>query len=307
MIKLLFKRCLQLIPTVFVLSVIAFSIVHVIPGDPVEIMLGTTVDRSNIEAERERLGLNDPLYEQYGRFVVNAVSGDLGTSIVTKQAVSSEIIRRFQPTIILAVGSTLFATVVGIVLGVVSALNKDKWIDQLILVGSQLSVSTPSFFLALILMLLFSLIFKWFPSYGFDSPQHVVLPIITLGIGAVGNITRTTRSAMLDVLNEEYIKTSLSRGYDKHTIYYKHALKNALIPIITAVGSRFGSLLAGATVIETVFTISGIGRYLVDGVANRDYPVIQGTILVLSVVFVVINTLIDMCYIAVDPRVKVKG
>lgn len=156
-------------------------------------------------------------------------------------------------------------------------------------------------------MLVFSLYAGWLPSYGFGTAKHLVLPIITLGTTAIGSIARTTRSAMLDVLNEEYIKASFSRGYPRKRIYFSHALKNALIPIITAVGGRFGGLLAGATVTETIFTIHGIGRYLVDGVANRDYPVIQGTILVLAIVFVLINTIIDMMYIAVDPRVKVKG
>lgn len=307
MIKVLFKRLLQLIPTVFVLSILAFSIVHVIPGDPVEIMLGTSVDRSNIEVERERLGLNKPLIEQYSTFIVNALHGDLGNSIVSKKSVSAEIMKRFKPTIILAIGSTIIATVLGVFLGVIAAVKKDTVIDSVILVLSQLSVSTPSFFMALLLMLIFSLSLRIFPSYGFDSWKNAVLPMATLGISAVGNIARTTRSGMLEVLNEDYIKTSFSRGYPKRRIYFTHALRNALIPIITAIGSRFGSLLAGATVIETVFTINGIGRYLVDGVANRDYPVIQGTILVLSIVFVLVNMVIDMMYIAVDPKVKVDG
>lgn len=305
--QLLAKRLLQLIPTLFIISIISFMIVHIIPGDPVEIMLGTNVDRKNVVIEKERLGLNDPLPEQYFRFVGKALKGDLGESIVMKRPVANEIMRRFKPTIILALGSTAFAAFFGIILGVISSVNKDTWIDQLILTVSQLSVSVPSFFFALILMLIFSLSLGWLPSYGFDSWRHMVLPIVTLGATAVGSITRTTRSAMLDVLSEDYIKASVSRGYPKWKIYYSHALKNALIPIITAVGGRFGGLLAGATVTEMVFTIHGIGRYLVDGVANRDYPVIQGTILVLAVVFVLINTAIDMLYVVVDPRVKVKG
>ncbi len=306
MIKYTIKRLLQLIPTLFALTFIIFFMVRLIPGDPVEIMLGTSVDRSHIEVERERLGLNDPLPEQYVNFVVDALHGDLGTSIVSGKDVGAEIKKRFVPTFILALGGTLVAAVIGVIFGIIAATHHNKFLDNFIMVISLTSVSTPSFFLALILMLVFTVWLGWFPSVwmGTFSWKSMVLPIMTLGTQAVGFMTRTTRSAMLDVINQDYIRTSKSRGIPNKIVVYSHALKNALIPIITAIGLRFGGLLAGATLVETVFSIPGIGRYLVDGVGNRDYPVIQGTVLVLAVTFVVVNTAVDLIYAFVDPRIK---
>ena len=305
MIKYTIKRLLQLIPTLFALSLIVFFMVRLIPGDPVEIMLGTTVDRSQIEVERERLGLNDPLPVQYVNFVVDALHGDLGTSIISKMEVGDQIKKRFEPTFILALGGTLVATIIGVLFGILAATHHNKFLDNFIMVISLASVSTPSFFLALILMLIFTVNLGWFPSIWTGvSLENLALPILTLGTQAVGFMTRTTRSAMLDVINQDYIRTSKSRGIPNRIVVYSHALKNALIPIITAIGLRFGGLLAGATLVETVFSIPGIGRYLVDGVGNRDYPVIQGTVLVLAVTFVVVNTAVDLIYAFVDPRIK---
>ena len=304
MLKYAVKRILQMIPMLLILSLIVFLMVRMIPGDPVDIMLGFDVPKDTKEYERERLGLNDPLYEQYFRFVGNALKGDLGTSIFSGEPVVKELTKRFPKTLTLAVGGTLFGSIVGIVLGIIAAVKRNKAADNIIMVASLLTVSTPSFFLALILMLIFCLQLRWFPSSGMDTWKGAVLPIMTLGAQAIGSIARTTRSAMLDVIHQDYIRTSRSRGVPERVVIYLHAFKNALIPILTAVGLRFGGLLAGATLVETVFSIPGLGRFVVDSVSNRDYPAVQGSVLVLAVTFVVVNTAVDLLYAAVDPRVK---
>ena len=286
----------------FILSLIVFMMVRLIPGDPVDMMLGMDIPKDTKEYERERLGLNDPLYIQYFRFVGNALHGDLGTSIFSGKPVVEELAKRFPKTLTLAVGGTLFGAAVGVLLGIIAAIHRNKFSDNLIMVLSLLTVSTPSFFLALILMLIFCLNLRWLPSIGMDTWQGAVLPIATLGLQAIGSIARTTRSAMLDVIHQDYIRTSRSRGVPERVITYRHAFKNALIPVLTTIGLRFGGLLAGATLVETVFSIPGIGRFVVDSVSNRDYPAIQGAVLVLAVTFVLVNTLVDLLYAAVDPR-----
>ena len=201
-------------------------------------------------------------------------------------------------------GGTVFATVVGVICGIVSAVKRNKFTDNIIMVLSLIAVSTPSFFLALVMMLLFSLQLGWLPSIGLKTPLHFILPIITLGMQSVGLIARTTRSAMLEVLNQDYIRTSRSRGIPEKTVIFIHALKNAMIPVLTVVGLRFGGLLAGSTLVETVFSVPGIGRYMVDGVLDRDFPVVQGTVLVLASTFVIVNMIVDILYAVVDPRIK---
>ncbi|SCI77617.1 Glutathione transport system permease protein gsiC [uncultured Flavonifractor sp.] len=305
MLKYIFKRLLQTILMLLVLSFVVFFMVRLIPGDPVEIMLGTNVPKDTLELERERLGLNDPLLVQYGNFLRNALKGDLGTSIFSNKPVLEELAQRFPRTLILAVGGTVIAAVVGVVLGIISAVHQSKFWDNLIMVLSLVAVSTPSFFLALILMLIFGVYLQWLPTMSLRFTwQAAILPMVTLGVQAVGSISRTTRSAMLDVLGQDYIRTSRSRGIPERVVIYVHAFKNALIPVLTAIGLRFGGLLAGATMVETVFSISGIGRYVVDAVGNRDYPAVQGSVLVLAATFVVVNTVIDLLYSAVDPQVK---
>ena len=293
-----------MIPMMLVLSLIVFLMVRMIPGDPVDLMLGFDVPKDTKEYERERLGLNDPLPQQYLRFVGNALKGDLGTSIFSGEPVIKELAKRFPKTLTLAVGGTVVGSLFGIILGIIAAVHRNGAADNIIAVASLVALSTPSFFLALILMLIFCLRLRWFPSIGMDSWKGAVLPIITLGAQAVGSIARTTRSAMLDVIHQDYIRTSRARGVPERLVIYVHAFKNALIPILTAVGLRFGGLLAGATLVETVFSIPGIGRFVVDSVGNRDYPAVQGSILVLALTFVMVNTAVDLLYAAVDPRVK---
>ncbi len=304
MIKYVLKRILQLIPMLLVLSLIVFLMVRMIPGDPVKNMLGIDVPQEMVEIERERLGLNDPYPVQYIRFLNELLHGDLGTSIITGNPVAEELADRYPNTLILAAGGIVIASIVGILFGILAAVNHNKFWDNFIMTLSMLAVSTPSFFLALILMLIFTLYLGWLPSMGSITPERMVLPIVTLGTQAVGFIARTTRSSMLDIISQDYIRTSRSRGIPARVITFSHTLRNALIPILTAIGLRFGSLLAGSAIVETVFSIKGVGRFVVDSVSKRDYPAVQGCILVLAVTFVVVNTAVDLIYATVDPRIK---
>jgi ABC-type dipeptide/oligopeptide/nickel transport system permease component len=287
-----------------VLSIIVFFIVRLIPGDPVTVMLGHEIPRDIIEFERERLGLNDPIIVQYLRYLKNLLHGDFGVSLNTNRPVAVEIMERYPATFTLAIGGTIVASLIGILAGIIAAINHNKLFDNLLMSLSLVFVSTPSFFFALILMLIFSLQFRLLPSIGLTSWKHAILPILTLGLRAVGFIARTTRSSMLDVIHQDYIRTSRSRGIPEKIITYSHAFRNAMIPVVTAIGLRFGGLLAGATLVETVFSIPGMGRFLVDSVGNRDYPAVQGSILVLASTFVIVNTAVDIIYGFVDPRVK---
>ena len=298
------KRILQVIPVLLIISFICFMMIRLVPGDPVANMLGVNASKEAIAAQRAELGLDKPLMTQYGDFLVKALQGDLGKSITTRRPVIDEIAQRYPATLKLALGATVFAAVVGITFGVLSAVKQNKLTDNVIMVFSLLSVSTPSFFLALVMMLLFSIHLGWLPSMGLRTPLHYVLPIITLGMQSVGLIARTTRSSMLEVLRQDYIRTSRSRGISQAVIVMRHAFKNALIPVVTVVGLRFGGLLAGSMLVEAVFSVPGIGRFMVDGVLKRDYPVVQGTVLVLATTFVLVNLAVDLIYALIDPRIK---
>ena len=298
------KRILQVIPVLLIISFICFMMIRLVPGDPVANMLGVNASKEAIAAQRAELGLDKPLLTQYGDFLVKALQGDLGKSITTRRPVIDEIAQRYPATLKLALGATVFAAVVGITFGVLSAVKQNKLTDNVIMVFSLLSVSTPSFFLALVMMPLFSIHLGWLPSMGLRTPLHYVLPIITLGMQSVGLIARTTRSSMLEVLRQDYIRTSRSRGISQAVIVMRHAFKNALIPVVTVVGLRFGGLLAGSMLVEAVFSVPGIGRFMVDGVLKRDYPVVQGTVLVLATTFVLVNLAVDLIYALIDPRIK---
>jgi len=306
MLKYIVARVLSVIPILFIVSILVFLMVHFIPGDPVINMLGLKAPPEAVEATRERLGLNEPLHVQYANFISNIVKGDFGVSIRTKKPVLTEIQDRYQYTLILAVGGTIVAAVVGIVVGIISAVKQNKFWDNFLMVLSLLSVSTPSFFLALIFILVFSLFLGWFPSIGMYSWRHYILPIFALGMQSVGLIARMTRSAMLEVLREDYIRTAMAKGVPRFYVIYSHALRNALIPVVTILGLRFGGLLAGSALIESVFAIPGIGRLMIDAVLTRDYPVIQTTVLFISVTFVLINMIVDILYKLIDPRIQYK-
>lgn len=288
-------------------SVLVFFLSHLIPGDPALMAAGLEATPDVVERVRHDLGLDRPLYIQFVSFLWNAVHGDLGTSIRTGAPVSLEIWDRLPYTMTVAIGSTILATLSGIVFGVLAAMRHNRFGDGFIMVISLLAVSTPSYWLGLMLMLTFSLWLGLLPSIGIRTPAHYVLPIITLGAQSGGMIARMTRSAMLDVLGQDYVRAARARGQHERTVIVRHALKSALIPIISVVGLRFGNLLAGTVLVESVFAIPGVGRLLVDAVLWRDYPMIQGTMLFVAAMFVVVNTLTDLAYAAVDPRIRVAG
>lgn len=309
MLRYIAKRLLELVLTLFIVSIIVFAMVRFIPGDPIAQMYGLSdsgpaADPEFLEHMREKYGLNDPLPVQYFRWVGNIFKGDMGTSIMTRKSVVEELGARFPNTLVLAIGGTLLGGVFGIIFGIIACMHHNKFADGSLMVFSLLAVSTPSFFLAMLLMLLFSLNLGWLPSIGLKSAAHAVLPILTLVLHDIGTIARTTRSAMLDVINQDYIRTSVARGVSRREVVYSHAFKNALIPVVTSLGMRFGSLLAGAALVETVFSIPGLGRFMVDGITNRDYAVVQSTVLVFACTFVLVNTLVDILYAWIDPRIK---
>ncbi len=308
MLKYVIKRILQLIPTLFLVSIVVFGMVRIIPGEPITLLYGISegggASQEYMDKMKEELGLNDPLPVQYGNWIAGVLKGDMGTSLLTHKAITDELGNRYKYTLILAVWGTLVGSVIGVICGILAAAHHNRAGDNIVMVISMIAVSVPSFFLAMLLKLIFCLNLGLLPSMGLKSWQHAILPVATLGLGAVGLIARTTRSSMLDVINQDYIRTARAYGFSKVRIVLSYAFKNALIPVLTAIGLRFGSLLAGAALVEAIFSINGIGSFLVNSVNGRDYPAIQGTVLVLAASFVLVNTLVDILYGLVDPRVK---
>lgn len=306
MLRYSLKKILKMIPLIFTILVVTFFLIRMIPGDPVRIMLGKEASLEAVEQKREELGYNDPILTQLFRYIGNVFKGDLGVCMKTSEQ-NLDIIRRVFPVkFTLAVFATLFSTIVGVALGVISAVHRGKFIDNTTLVVTLIFISLPSFFLGILLLLQFALKLHWFPPYGSDTWRHYVLPVLSLGLIELGYIGRTTRSCILDVITQDYIRTSRAKGLREKRVIYRDALKNALIPIVTSVGLRFGSLLAGATITESVFSIRGIGSTMLEAIAERDYTLLQSCIIVVSISFVVVNTLTDIAYYLVDPRIKLK-
>ncbi len=293
MLRTIFRQAVQVIPTLLGITILVF------------LMAGLESSPEVVERIRADLGLDQPLYIQFWRFLSGAVQGDFGTSMRTGAPVIEEIADRFPHTLRLALGATVLATVLGMLSGILAAVWHNRIWDNIIMVLTLLAVSTPSYWLALMMMLLFSLYLGLLPAIGVGTAAHLVLPIVTLGAQSAGIIARMTRAAMLDVLKQDYIRTARSKGLGEWPIVLKHALRNALIPVITIVGLRFGGLLAGTVLVESVFAIPGIGRLVVDAVLVRDYPMIQGAVLFLATVVIVTNMVVDMLYGVADPRVRI--
>jgi ABC-type dipeptide/oligopeptide/nickel transport system permease component len=292
------------VPVLLGISFLVFLLVHLVPGDPVRVMLQDVGSPEQVERLRRQLGLDRPMYVQYAAFVARAVRGDLGRSIHTRRPVSQEIAFRMPYTIRMAVAATLVAVAMGIVLGSVAATHHQSALDYGTMAVALAGVSLPSFWFGLVLILIFSLYLRWLPPAGADSLLHLVLPAITLGSGAAAIIARLTRSSMLEVLRQDYIRTARAKGVADRRLVYRHALKNAMIPVVSIVGLQFASLLGGAVIVETVFGWPGIGRLAVDAIFTRDIPVIQGVVLVAAVVFVLVNLVVDLIYGLLDPRIR---
>ncbi len=298
------RRLVHLVPVLLGISFLVFLLVHLVPGDPVRIMLQDVGSPEQVARVRQQLGLDRPIYIQYVSFVTRALQGDFGRSIHTRRPVAQEIRFRIPFTVRMAVAATLVAIVLGIVLGAIAAMHHQSALDYGTMVIALAGVSLPSFWFGLVLILVFSLHLRWLPPTGADSLLHLILPAITLGSGAAAIIARLTRSSMLEVLRQDYIRTARAKGVTDRRMIYRHALKNAMIPVVSIVGLQFASLLGGAVIVETVFGWPGIGRLAVDAIFNRDIPVIQAVVLVAAVIFVLVNLIVDLLYGWLDPRIR---
>ncbi|GED70796.1 peptide ABC transporter permease [Brevibacillus reuszeri] len=305
MAQYLWNRLAAGLLVVFGISVFTFALVHMIPGDPVRMMLGQKATQEQVEHIREQMGLNKPLVEQYTTYVTGIIQGDFGTSLKTGQPVLTEIMNRFPATLKIAVTAILIAIVVGIAMGIVAAKYKDTIVDRAVLTLATMGVSIPGYWLGLLLMLLFAVKWKWFPIAGGTGLKDLVLPAVTLGVYASTIICRLTRSGMLEVLSQDYIRTARAKGINESVILFRHAFRNVMIPVVTVVGLQMASLLGGAVLIEQVFSWPGIGTLAIDAIFSRDFPMIQGTTLFMGIVYVSVNIVIDLLYGFIDPRIDV--
>jgi peptide/nickel transport system permease protein len=303
MFLFILKRLAQIVPVILGVTLVVFLIMQMVPGDPAVIMAGEGASKETVNELREDLGLNRPLHEQYFSYVGNVFRGDLGNSLKNNQPVMGEIMIRLPITMELAFFSILITIVLGLIAGIISAVRPYSFSDISVMVVALIGISLPSFWLGLLLMYVFSVKLQWLPVAGWDSTAHIILPAITLGAGGAAIVARMTRSSMLEVVGQDYIRTAKAKGLKGHVIIYKHALRNALIPVITVVGLQFGSLLGGTVLVESVFAINGLGRMIVDAIRTRDIPMVQGGVLVASLVFVFVNLLVDVMYKVFNKRI----
>ncbi|HIS19435.1 MAG TPA: ABC transporter permease [Candidatus Spyradocola merdavium] len=314
--KYILKRLLSMIPAVFVVSVVIFLIIHLTPGDPAAVMLGDQADPEAIAALREALGLNDPLPVQYLRWLGGVLQGDLGQSLYSDESMVSMLLSHLGPTLSLTVFALAISLIVAVPLGILAARKRGALADNAISVFSMIGISMPSFLLGLLLMLVFAVTLRWLPAAGYktlaedgmaEHLRYLVMPAIALGFMEAGLILRMTRSSMLEVLGSDYIRMAKAKGEKSLAITCKHAFKNALIPIVTTVGQTFMGLLSGATVVESIFNIPGIGKMTITAVQQRDYEVVQAVVLFLSMINIVVCLVIDLIYAAIDPRVRLSA
>jgi peptide/nickel transport system permease protein len=292
------------VPVLIGVSLVVFLMLHLVPGDPVTVMFADTpLSPEQVRTLRERLGLNDPLAVQYVRYIANAAHGDLGHSIRTGRPVTREIFSQILSTVELTFAAVGMALVLGVVLGCLAALRRNTWIDGASMVVALLGVSMPSFWLGLMLIFLFSVRLNWLPAVGGTGLKGLILPAIALGLYAAAIIARVARSSMLEVLGLDCIRTARAKGLRERTVIARHALRNALIPIVTIVGLQIGTLLSGAVIIETVFSRRGLGRLIVNSILAKDFPMVQGAVLVTALIYVLVNLLADLAYVWLDPRI----
>lgn len=304
MLSYIFKRIGQTLIVLFGITLITFILLNVVPGDPVQLMLEKRADPETIQQVREELGINKPLPEQYASFVKNAVKLDFGKSYFSKEPVMDALSRSFVVTAKLASVSFIFALVIGISCGMIAAVNRGKSLDSILMTLSMVGISAPSFWIAIILQIVIGLKLNLLPISGFDSASCFILPSIALGTRYAASIARITRTSMLDVIKQDYIRTARAKGVKENIVIAKHALKNAMIPIITLLGTQLGSMLTGSMLIEKVFSISGIGKLAVDSMLNRDLPMLQGAVVYIATIFVIVNLIVDLSYAFIDPRIR---
>ncbi|HJU69253.1 MAG TPA: ABC transporter permease [Gemmatimonadaceae bacterium] len=304
MLSFVARRLLLAIPTLFGVMVVVFLLLYIAPGDPVMEMVGERADAETIARLRAELRLDDPVPIQFAHYIGGVVTGDLGTSYITGRPIARDIIERFPKTLQLATAAMLLAAALGITIGVLSSRRPGSAFDRLAMGGAYLGISFPVYWVGLILILLFAVALRWLPPSGFGRPEYLVLPALALGTRSIAFLARMTRSAMLEVLGSDFVRTARAKGLRERVVLGRHALRNALIPIITVLGLDFGYYLTGSILTETIFSWPGIGRYVVNAIARRDLPAIQGSVLFLSVVFVLVNLVTDLLYAKADPRVR---
>jgi peptide/nickel transport system permease protein/oligopeptide transport system permease protein len=304
MLQYVLKRLLSTLPVLLGISLLLFFMLRMLPGDPAQVLAGQMASPEDIKLIRHQLGLDRPIIVQYGLFLSRLVRFDLGRSARTQSPVTREIWARLPNTMLLAVAAITLACLFGIPAGIMSASRPYTWIDYLFTSMSLFGISMPVFWLGLMLVVIFSIVLHWLPAGGTGSWKHIILPSFTLAAFVVAFITRMTRASMMEALSQDYTTTARSKGLKEQVVIVKHALKNALIPIITVVGLQFGLLLGGAVLTETVFAWPGIGRLIVDSILARDYPVIQGTILIFGLLYILVNLVVDIIYAFIDPRIR---
>jgi ABC-type dipeptide/oligopeptide/nickel transport system permease component len=312
--RFLVRRLLLLVPVLMGVSVIVFLVLHLAPGDPAEIMLGAQATQEDRLRLRGALGLDDPLHVQYGRWLAHVARGDLGRSLWMRRPVLGEVLVRLQATLILTGTALFLSSIGGVALGILSATRPHSLLDRASAVASLFGASMPVFWLGIVLMVIFSLTLGWLPASGMYAPygggglgdllRHLVLPALTLAAASVTIVARLTRSAMLEVLGQDYIRTARAKGLVERRVIVRHALKNALVPIVTVIGVQAGYLLGGAVLTETVFAWPGVGTLMVQGILARDIPLVQGCVLVVALTFVLVNLFVDTLYVWLDPRIR---
>lgn len=304
--KYIARRLVELIPVLIIMSIMIFLIMYLLPGDPVMLMLeGKSITNlQQVQRIREEMGLNDPIYIQYARFLAGAVRGDFGESARFRRPVSQVILEQFPATLQLSVAAMAFALVTGLSIGTIAAIRRYTWVDTMGMFIALLGVSTPIFWSGLMSIFLFAFRLGWLPSTGTGGWRGLLLPAFTLGFVATGTIARLTRSCLIEVMSQDYIRTARAKGLAEKAVIYRHAMKNALIPVVTIVGLQFGGMLSGAVITETVFSRPGIGRLMVGAIMWKDFKLAQGAILLTSVSFVLVNLLVDVSYAWLDPRIR---
>ena len=304
--KYILRRSIIVFPTALAVVTLVFLILHLAPGDPARIGLGQVATSEDIERARAQLGLDDPLFIQYVRFLARMVRGDLGTSFITHEPVAGLILSRLPVTLQLTFMAMLLSTIIGVTAGVISAVRRNTAYDYLTLTAAVIGYCTPNFWLALLLILVFSVNLRWLPSIGKQALdlKYVILPTLSLSAPLIAIIARLTRAGMLEVINSDYVRTARAKGLAERAVISRHALRNALIPVVTVLGLQLGSLLGGTVVVETIFSWPGIGWLLFSGISQRDYPVVQGVVLFYSVVFMFVTLAVDIGYSYLDPRVR---
>lgn len=311
MAGMIVRRFFQLILLLVGISFLVFTSMYIAPGDPATIIAGPTASQSDIDAIREDLGLNDPFLVQYGRYISGVFHGDLGYSYQTKQPVWDAIMTRFPNTLKLAIASIIVAVIIGVVAGIISAIRQNSWFDVSSTVFALAGISIPNFWLGTVLILIFAVHLQLLPVGGLDQPfytaeglKQLVLPAITLRTGSAAMIARMSRSSMLEVIRADFIRTARAKGLRERTVIWVHALRNAMIPVITVIGLNFGFLLGGTIITEQVFAINGVGRLMVQAIAARDFPMVQGSVLLVATLFVLVNLIVDIIYTFIDPRIS---